>query len=62
MLPLSGKIVTADAMFCQREVCQKILDEDADYVVTVKDNQPTLRSDIQQAFEKVEGFSPLPTG
>jgi len=47
ILPLQGKIVTGDAMFCQRDVCQSIIDGGGDYVFTVKDNQPSLAIDIQ---------------
>ena len=48
-------------MFCQREVCERILDSGGDYFVVVKDNQPTLRRDVQLAFAKAEAFSPLST-
>jgi hypothetical protein len=60
-LVLEGKVVVGDAMFCQREVCERILDSGGDYFVVVKDNQPTLRRDVQLAFAKAEAFSPLPT-
>ena len=54
MLELSGCIVTIDAMGCQKEVAQKILDKDADYVLAVKGNQPTLREKIEQMFTDAE--------
>lgn len=47
---LQGRVITGDAMFCQRELCQEILDQGGDYFVVVKDNQPTLRQDIEAAF------------
>jgi len=47
ILPLQGRIVTGDAMFCQRDLCQEIIDGGGDYVFTVKDNQPGLAIDIQ---------------
>jgi hypothetical protein len=47
ILPVRGRIVTGDAIFCQRDLCQKILDDGGDYVFTVKDNQPSLAIDIQ---------------
>jgi predicted transposase YbfD/YdcC len=56
MLELSGCIVTIDAMGCQKEIAQKILDKDADYVLAVKDNQPTLREKIEQMFTDAEGI------
>ena len=59
-LVLQGKTIVGDAMFCQREVCQRILDSGGDYFVVVKENQPTLRRNVQLAFAKSEAFSPLP--
>lgn len=56
-LVLQGRVVTGDAMFCQREVCQAILDSGGDYLFVVKENQPTLEADIAAEFEPA--FSPL---
>lgn len=50
LLDLNGAIVTIDAMGCQKAIAQQIIDQDGDYILTVKDNQPTLLADIQQAF------------
>jgi hypothetical protein len=47
IVPVRGRILTGDALFCQRDLCRKILDEGGDYVFTVKDNQPSLVIDIQ---------------
>jgi DDE family transposase len=47
IVPVAGRIVTGDALFCQRDLCQKIIAEGGDYVFTVKDNQPSLAIDIQ---------------
>ena len=47
ILPVSGCILTGDAIFCQRDLCQEIVTQGGDYVFTVKDNQPTLAIDIQ---------------
>jgi hypothetical protein len=44
VLPLSGKVVTADAMFTHRDVCRAIRDGGGDYILPVKDNQPRLRA------------------
>ena len=60
-LVLKGKVIIGDAMFCQRDICQKIIDSDSDYFFVVKKNQPTLLKSIQLAFAETEGFSPLPT-
>ena len=60
-LVLKGKVIVGDAMFCQREICEEVLDSGGDYFFAVKDNQPTLRKEIELAFANSEGFSPLPT-
>ncbi len=58
-LVLKGKLIVADAIYCQRELCEAVLHKEADYLVTVKGNQPQLLRDIEQAFVILEGFSPL---
>jgi predicted transposase YbfD/YdcC len=60
-LDLRGKVVTGDAMFAQRELSAQIVAAEGDYVWTVKDNQSTLRQDIELLFQPeqtVKGFSP----
>lgn len=52
LLALSGCIVTLDAMGCQTEIAQTIVDQGADYVLPVKDNQPTLAADLTDLFER----------
>ena len=49
-LEISGAIVTIDAMGCQKEIAATIRDAGADYVLAVKDNQPTLHQDIRAVF------------
>ena len=49
-LPLEGAIVTGDAIFCQREICQTIKDGKGDYLVVVKDNQPDSKAAIAESF------------
>ncbi len=51
MLELSGALVTIDAMGCQTEIAQKIVDADADYCLAVKGNQPTLHQGIVDFFD-----------
>jgi hypothetical protein len=63
VLPLEGKVVTGDAMFTHRDVCAAVIDGGGDYVLPVKDNQPTLARDIAAAFAGPEaGLSPPPGG
>lgn len=52
-----GQLITGDAMFCQRDLCQQVTAAGADYLLMVKDNQPELKAAIQAEFEP--GFSPL---
>jgi len=53
---LEGRVITGDAMFCQREVCQEIRGRGGHYFFVVKDNQPTLRESIAAEFKAA--FSP----
>lgn len=50
LLTLDGCIVTVDAMGCQSEIAQKICEKGADYVLAVKENQPSLRRDLEETF------------
>ena len=56
MLELKGCIVTIDAMGCQKEIAQGILDRGADYVLAVKENQGRLHDDVRDLFEGAEEF------
>lgn len=59
-LDLRGKIVMGDAMQTQRELSTQIIQDEGDFIWLVKDNQPQLRSDIEQWFAAethVKGFS-----
>ena len=49
-LPLDGAIITGDAIFTQREICQHIRDKNGHYLFVVKDNQPALKAGIAEAF------------
>ena len=53
-VPLTGRIVMADALSTQREVCQQVIDAGGHYFVPVKGNQPTLLNDLQEAFSPSE--------
>jgi predicted transposase YbfD/YdcC len=50
LLDLHEKIVTTDAMGCQKDIAQTIVAGGGDYILAVKDNQPTLHTEIQAAF------------
>lgn len=60
-LVMSGRVLVGDAMFCQRDLCQQIVDSGGDYLVAVKDNQTNLLREIQHEFAASDSaFSPLP--
>lgn len=56
LIPLDGVVVTGDAAFTQRDVCQAVIDGGGDYFLPVKDNQPELREAIAAGFARA--FSP----
>jgi predicted transposase YbfD/YdcC len=59
MLAIEGAIVTIDAMGCQRDIAQKIIEKKADYVLALKGNQGSLREDVEifVAEQKAHGFA-----
>ena len=54
---LQGRLITGDAMFCQRELCEQVVDQGGDYLIVVKENQPELLAALRAEFQP--GFSPL---
>ena len=49
-LNIKGKIITADAMHCQRDTCAMITEQGGDYVLGLKENQGTLHEDVELYF------------
>ena len=60
VLEIRGCIVTIDAMGCQKEIVSKIAEKEADYLIAIKKNQPTLYENIKSLFNQAvtnsEGF------
>jgi predicted transposase YbfD/YdcC len=50
-IDLEGSLVSIDAMGCNPNIAQSILDAKADYLLAVKDNQPTLHADLKSYFD-----------
>jgi predicted transposase YbfD/YdcC len=50
-ISLNGYIVTGDAMFAQKKICELIVKKHGGYVFTVKNNQKTLMEDIRVFFD-----------
>jgi predicted transposase YbfD/YdcC len=58
---IAGAVVTGDSLHTQIETARYLVeDKKADYVFTVKDNQPTLKQDIQDLG--LEAFPPSAHG
>ena len=47
MLSLRGQAVTVDAIHCQRQVAQQIVEQGGDYALALKGNQGTLHDDLK---------------
>jgi predicted transposase YbfD/YdcC len=58
LLAIDGTIVTIDAMGCQRDIAQKIIDKKADYILALKGNQGSLHEDVELfvAEQEAAGF------
>jgi predicted transposase YbfD/YdcC len=53
-LEVSGCIITIDAIGCQTEFTEMIVDKQADYVLSLKENQGHLYEDVQLLFDDLE--------
>jgi predicted transposase YbfD/YdcC len=51
LLDVAGALVTIDAMGCQREIAAEIRRGEGDYVLAVKQNQPTLYERVEAAID-----------
>jgi len=58
-IPLEKKVITGDALFAQRNLCQKIISRQGDYLFIVKANQAQLHWAIQYFFEQPDVRLPL---
>ena len=61
ILNLEGCIVTIDAMGCQREIVEEIIERGADYVISLKGNQGNLHTEIKDYLDWAEriGFKEI---
>ena len=50
LLDLEGCVVTIDAAGCQKDIAARIVASGADYVLALKDNQPTLHAQVADYF------------
>ena len=57
VLELSGTTVTIDAMGCQKSIASQIVEQNGDYILAVKENQPTLLADVKDSFQMLAADS-----
>jgi predicted transposase YbfD/YdcC len=50
LLDLHGALVSIDAMGCQKEIAKQIRAGKGDYILGLKENQPTLFADVEACF------------
>jgi predicted transposase YbfD/YdcC len=52
LLDIKGSIITIDAMGTQKAIAEKIIEKDANYILSVKDNRKTLREEVETASKR----------
>ena len=64
LLNLAGATVSIDAMGCQRQIAAAVVGKEADYVLAVKENQPTLHAKVKLLLDEavLEKFKDLSHG
>jgi len=53
ILDISGATVTIDAMGCQKQIARQIIEQDGDYVLAVKENQPALFDEVRRTMHEI---------
>ena len=56
LLDLRNRVVTIDAMGCQRAISEQIVEQGGDYVIGLKGNQKTLQEDVSAYFNDLSRF------
>jgi len=57
LLEITGCIVTIDAMGCQKAIAEQIVNQLADYVLALKENQEHLYEDVVSLFEWADNIA-----
>ena len=52
-LDVTGALITIDAIGCQHDVAEQMLEAGGDYVLQVKGNQPTLLQELEDSFPNI---------
>lgn len=55
-----GRVLTGDALFCQRALCRQVTDAGGDYLVLIKENQPALHDALALLFDPPPDLGALP--
>ena len=61
-LDWQGRVLTGDALYCQQTLCTQVVEAGGDYLLIVKENQPTLLADILQVFAPLTAQEAARTG
>jgi predicted transposase YbfD/YdcC len=59
-LVIRGALVSIDAMGAQHRIVEKIIDKGGDYLIGIKDNQPSLHAELQQELSEKQPIKPSP--
>jgi predicted transposase YbfD/YdcC len=64
LLDINGCVVTIDAMGCQKAIARQIVEQGGDYLLALKENQPSLYADVVEFFTDVRdrNFAGVPHG
>ena len=54
LLDIRSRIITIDAMGAQREICEQIIDQKGEYLISLKGNQGRLHKDVIEYFKSVD--------
>lgn len=57
VLDIEGTVVTIDAMGCQTDIAEKIVEKNADYVLALKGNQGTMADEVENYFTQAEAIN-----
>lgn len=57
ILDIAGCIITLDAQGTQKAIAAQIIDQEADYILALKDNHPNLKADVAAYFERCQSES-----
>ena len=53
---VTDRVVTGDALYCQRQLCEQVVGGGGDYLLIVKSNQKRLYEDIELCFDRPVGW------